>query len=682
MSRPPPLPPRAASIQVHSPPDENPPDYQEFYHQPLEHSWSAQDPRSRSTQSLVPAKNKDDGSKRTLLLIYIHGFMGNETSFQSFPAHIHNVVTVALADTHVIHTKIYPKYKSRRAIEHARDDFSEWLRPNESPTTDVILIGHSMGGLLASEVALIPADSPDSKFRHHILGIVNFDTPFLGMHPGVIISGIGSLFKPAAAAPASGNVAEISPSVSSSLPTGQSQTTLDGFSPTSQAPSLYTRNSQSALNPENSEEPGPITKSPTGSQPSTAPSYLGSPSASINDPNYNPPFPNDVRLPTRTGWNNALHFVTKHSDGLTQATKAYVTSHLEFGGAVGDYKGLHKRYQKLRALEDARPPDHRIRFVNYYTASTGRPSQPKKAPSLPLNGTESASQEGPMPSEETTKAPEEPDVQGTPEPSQQDLHDTEELQPKLDSESSEHETSELTTHDPAPLTDSETDSPSFQSADEAIAGPPPDPSTPPANPTVPPAHPLPPAPALPPSPTPENPPFDPTPYPSKDVLKLASKEHARLVKCYQSAVRDRDRAVQARRKLLDKRAKEAEKELRRECKARRKEEAKAEAKKAKAAATAAAAAEDDGDEDEDEAARRGSKGGRKAKTPRDRKFCMLPSRVDGRVDGCWVRVFMEGVDEVGAHCGLFLVGAHYEGLVGDVGRRVEGWVRDQGRGEG
>ena len=128
--QPPPLPPRAPLIQVQSTPDEDPPEYEEFYHQPLEHSWSAQDPRSSSTQSLVPPKGDDDKSKRTLLLIYIHGFMGNETSFQSFPAHVHNVVTVALADTHVIHTKIYPKYKSRRAIEFARDGFSEWYDRN------------------------------------------------------------------------------------------------------------------------------------------------------------------------------------------------------------------------------------------------------------------------------------------------------------------------------------------------------------------------------------------------------------------------------------------------------------------------------------------------------------------------------------------------------------------------
>ncbi len=59
-------------------------------------------------------------------MIYIHGFMGNETSFGSFPAHVHNVVTAILAETHVVHTKLYPKYKSRKAIEYARDDFSRW----------------------------------------------------------------------------------------------------------------------------------------------------------------------------------------------------------------------------------------------------------------------------------------------------------------------------------------------------------------------------------------------------------------------------------------------------------------------------------------------------------------------------------------------------------------------------
>lgn len=112
------------------------------------------DPRSSSTQSLVPSLGEREG-RRTLLVIYVHGFMGNDSSFRSFPAHVHNFLREALVDTHVIHSKIYPRYKTYKAIDVARDNFSAWLQPHESPTTDVILIGHSMGGLLAAEVALM-----------------------------------------------------------------------------------------------------------------------------------------------------------------------------------------------------------------------------------------------------------------------------------------------------------------------------------------------------------------------------------------------------------------------------------------------------------------------------------------------------------------------------------------------
>lgn len=53
--------------------------------------------------------------------------MGAEDSFRSFPAHVHNLVADALADSHVVYSKIYPRYKSRRAMSAARDEFSEWL---------------------------------------------------------------------------------------------------------------------------------------------------------------------------------------------------------------------------------------------------------------------------------------------------------------------------------------------------------------------------------------------------------------------------------------------------------------------------------------------------------------------------------------------------------------------------
>ncbi len=115
--------------------------------------WDSLDPRASSAHSLAPSLD-EAGSRRTLLIIYIHGFMGNDSSFRSFPAHVHAFLKDSLAESHVIHSKIYPRYKTYKAVEVARDNFSSWLEPHESDTTDVILVGHSMGGLLAAEVVL------------------------------------------------------------------------------------------------------------------------------------------------------------------------------------------------------------------------------------------------------------------------------------------------------------------------------------------------------------------------------------------------------------------------------------------------------------------------------------------------------------------------------------------------
>jgi hypothetical protein len=70
------------------------------------------------------------------------------------------------------------------------------------------------------------------------------------------------------------------------------------------------------------------------------------------------------------------------------------------------------------------------------------------------------------------------------------------------------------------------------------------------------------------------------------------------------------------------------------------------------------------------------KGKEEKKKGKEKKFCMLPSKVNGVSDATWVGVHMDGMDEVGAHCGLFLPGPHYDRLVGDVASRVIGWVQD------
>jgi pimeloyl-ACP methyl ester carboxylesterase len=103
----------------------------------------------------VPSLSEDTDRRRKLLVVYLHGFMGNDSSFRSFPAHVHSYLKEMLAETHVIHSKIYPRYKTYKSITVARDNLSTWLAPHEADTTDVILVGHSMGGLLAADLVLL-----------------------------------------------------------------------------------------------------------------------------------------------------------------------------------------------------------------------------------------------------------------------------------------------------------------------------------------------------------------------------------------------------------------------------------------------------------------------------------------------------------------------------------------------
>lgn len=632
--------------------------------------------------------------------------MGNETSFRSFPAHVHNLVTVTLAESHVVHTKIYPRYRSRNALERARDDFSTWLAPHEDPWTDVILLGHSMGGLLAADIALV--------FRHRIVGIVNFDVPFLGMHPGIVKAGLGSLFSPA--------------------PTPQ-----DAMVPDPDA----------------------------GKKPSRM-STLFNPKPS--DPNYNPSFPNDVQLPIRKGWDNTLHWLTKHyNDGLRQATKGLVKSHLEFGGAMADYRELKERYAKVRALEDeddrkraeAYSPARsvpRVRFVNYYTASTGRPKKPK-SPKSPRS---------PSPSSHHSLQNQDSGLSIPPtKGSTLCQHSQHELS---DSDSTASSQMEMTHIHPDPITDSprasldeqkhgRSDSVSRDAQQPPVAvgsghGSAAGSDAAPNLPEIP--------------PIPKEPPFvDLMQLTNKAERKAAEKEHDRALKEYQKAVKARNKTINERTKMEEKwekqrehdrqveknksaetkmreaeaRQRQAEADQRRKEAESRMTDAEREAaglnKRPDLTTTAAASSSRSLEEDigaidlntanipqqssqtpyahydfsrsaimsqappDDRASLTDSgytlsttttsqtsrppmshsDSGTPAKKPQKPKklgkFCMLPpTDAQGNKDPTWVRVLMEGMDEVTAHTSLFFVNDTYERLVGDVGDRIEDWVRE------
>ena len=116
----------------------------------------------------------------------------------------------------------YPKFETRGDLAECVSRFKEWLQdkvidlevangtpsPTVDPSVRTFLVGHSMGGIVAAETLLSiineqPVNSQSNSQTHstgslsdhstlmfpYIQGILAFDTPYLGIAPGVVAHG-------------------------------------------------------------------------------------------------------------------------------------------------------------------------------------------------------------------------------------------------------------------------------------------------------------------------------------------------------------------------------------------------------------------------------------------------------------------------------------------------------------
>jgi hypothetical protein len=186
---------------------------------------------------------------------------------------------------------------------------------------------------------------------------------------------------------------------------------------------------------------------------------------------------------------------------------------------------------------------------------------------------------------------------------------------------------------------------------------------------------------LPPIPDPPTPPVLPTldQFTEKSLRKQAEKESKRLQRAYQQALKDREKAVRERGKLILKRQKKAEREARKKASKNQRDADKKVAQSPAAAAPTSPVAEPSQAAPTPPVivpshAETQKSDGKKPK--KLRKFCQIPRPKDGVPDSTWVDVFMDGVDEVAAHTGLFFPGKHYDRLVGDMSCRIMAWVQE------
>ncbi|GAA5885174.1 hypothetical protein JCM6882_007261 [Rhodosporidiobolus microsporus] len=128
-----------------------------------------------------------------VLAVFLHGFKGGAGTFAQFPERLQALLRASGIELEPV---VYPPYDTRGELVTAVDNHVAWLtqlvaektalwkeRGGTGPVR-VVLLGHSMGGLVISDTLLSTLPSASLP----ILGLIAYDSPLLGLNPKVFKS--------------------------------------------------------------------------------------------------------------------------------------------------------------------------------------------------------------------------------------------------------------------------------------------------------------------------------------------------------------------------------------------------------------------------------------------------------------------------------------------------------------
>ncbi|KZF26737.1 hypothetical protein L228DRAFT_279901 [Xylona heveae TC161] len=306
--------------------------------------------------------------KKTILLCFIHGFKGGDDTFGNFPQHLRQLLSNALPKVD-IEVLVYPKFETRGDLKEAVARFRDWLQnkvidlevakgtssPTIDPSVRTVLIGHSMGGIVAAETTISIASerpvgdnfSEASSFMFpYIQGILAFDTPYLGIAPGVVAHG------------AEGHYNTASTAYGYLRDAGKAFGWAGGSNSGTSSPGSGARTPLGLL-PGIGSSGTPGTSTPTGAGTGEA-IYTGGDAAA---------------MPAWQRWGRYAMFAGAAGAVAAGGAAAYmkrdqitegwgwVFSHLEFVGCLARGEDLKKRVARVAQLET----EHNLGFANLYT---------------------------------------------------------------------------------------------------------------------------------------------------------------------------------------------------------------------------------------------------------------------------------------------------------------------------
>ncbi|KAL4241881.1 putative lipase ROG1 family protein [Abortiporus biennis] len=152
----------------------------------------------------TPQPQQDTNSKSSLpqdllLVIFIHGFKGTDSTFCQFPERLQHILSETISNV-VVESVIFPAYETKGELNAAVIRFADWLTNltvqrevangvgGGAGKAKIVLCGHSMGGLLAADALIEFVNTrpdPRAPLWPNIIACLAFDTPYFGLHPHV-----------------------------------------------------------------------------------------------------------------------------------------------------------------------------------------------------------------------------------------------------------------------------------------------------------------------------------------------------------------------------------------------------------------------------------------------------------------------------------------------------------------
>ncbi|KAH9912620.1 uncharacterized protein BXZ73DRAFT_56148, partial [Epithele typhae] len=148
-----------------------------------------------------PEASPDAAPSDLVLLVFIHGFKGDDSTFRDFPQRLQHIVSESLDHT-LVESIVFPAYEVRARLLMALSNaavvlFADWLTEatvrrevanGGAGKAKIVLCGHSMGGLLAADALIEFVQTLPDKYAPlwpNIVACLAYDTPYLGLHPHI-----------------------------------------------------------------------------------------------------------------------------------------------------------------------------------------------------------------------------------------------------------------------------------------------------------------------------------------------------------------------------------------------------------------------------------------------------------------------------------------------------------------